>query len=530
MYRFIIVDDEPLIRKGILKKIEEFNIGLEFAGEAENGEDAIELVKQVNPHIVLTDMRMPLMDGRTLLRKLQQDFPNLKVIVISGYSDFEYLQESIAANALDYILKPFNREDIYKSLTKAISAIEKEKLMQKKIETLEAEKEYANYISDINYISGLITLPQSIFDINNLKSRMADIFKNNNYYILASIYMPDNNNQKVCLETIKSLGLPCHFIIIPGMPNENICFLLYLFDKESLSNTFSFIDTIYRKIQETLKTLSDIDAFISSSSIKANMENIHDAYRETVSALNNRDVNSGKIVYFRDNTKIEPKEIVWNKLDNLLFFIESGNVPMVTELLDDFFTALYELSPLTIACVKYNCQIVYASVLNMLKNHCDIFNNYSSLSMHEAVINTTFDFEKIKVYYHEIITKLTCLLKKKNVYPSGDIVSSIKSYIIKNYDKELTLEKLSQLFFINPSYCSFLFKEKTGENFIDYVNKIRIEKAKELLKSTDYKTYKIAKMLGFNNDKYFFRVFKKITQYTPDEYRRLQNKGPQTHL
>ncbi|MCM8711896.1 response regulator [Clostridium sp. SYSU_GA19001] len=512
MYKFIVVDDERLIRKGILKKIEKLDLEIELAGEAENGEEAIELIEKVKPHIILTDMRMPLMDGKALLKKLQQDYPEIKIIVISGYSDFEYLQEAISANVVDYILKPFNKEEIYKSFTKAINSIDKELSATKKLEQIETE-------FDINYLSDLITSCQTVYDSGYFKSTKIKTLKNFHSFLLLSIYSPEKSSKDIYENMLTFSNFAENCVLIPGSSKINLCFVLYAFNNESNGEISAFVKKQGIEIYEHLKSLSFSNMYLSFSSITADLSLINNCYLESLEALNKRDVRDNFYILIYDNYEISPVESDWDKIDTLVFFIEAGNERKVLELINEFFNTLENISPLTLVTIKYNCLTVFRSIRNMLKDHYDILKKYSFTNDYEAILNNNFDYNKIKSSSIQMLSRLTSMFKDKNVYPSEELIENIKKYIKKNYSNDINLEKISSLFFLNPSYLSFLFKEKTGENLIDFVNKVRIEKAKELLKTTDYKIYKIAKMLGFDNDKYFFRVFKKLSGYTPEKYR-----------
>lgn len=140
----------------------------------------------------------------------------------------------------------------------------------------------------------------------------------------------------------------------------------------------------------------------------------------------------------------------------------------------------------------------------------------------QAIVNTLFTIEDIKKYYEQFFLNVTNMLRDKSVYTTNELIDRILIYIQRNYQRNLTEEFIASLFYLNRSYLSQLFRQKTGEKFIDYLNDIRIDKAKELLVSTDRKMYQIAKSAGYSNTKYFFRIFKKKTGITPEQYR-LQN-------
>jgi two-component system, response regulator YesN len=524
MYRFIVVDDEHLIRKGILKKIEGLSLDLQFVGEADNGEDALELINKVNPDIVLTDMRMPLMDGKMLLRKLHQDFPHIKTIVISGYSDFEYLQEAISSQASDYILKPFNREEIHKALKRAINSIEKELSTRSKMESIAAENEQASYNIDLKYLSDLIVNQQANYDSGYLKSKSTSFIKDCGYYIVVSIYAPEKPSEDLYFNLLKYTKLPESFLFTPGPANQNICFLLCTFNEVNKLLTIRSIKEEVSRISEYLKSIEVTNFYMSISSVISDLSGFHTAYLQTISTFEKRDLYSNEKIFYHDENVVHPSDLNWNSNDKLIFFIEAGNVIKVRELLNNFFSELNQFSPLNLISVKFNCQLIFNRVIDMLQGYYEVFNNYSFSNKYERMMRNTFDLGTIKQAFEQLIVSIALLLKEKHVYPSDEIIGNIKKYIQKNYSQEITLEKMSELFFINPSYCSHLFKEKTGENFADYINDVRINKAKDLLLNTDYKVYKIAKMLGYDNDKYFFRIFKKLTGSTPEGFRETFSK------
>ena len=133
-----------------------------------------------------------------------------------------------------------------------------------------------------------------------------------------------------------------------------------------------------------------------------------------------------------------------------------------------------------------------------------------------------FDLKELESYYLQFFTNISDILWEKGIYAIDDVIEKTKIYIQKNYYKNLTVELLSCFFYMSRSYLSHLFKETTGEKFVDYLNDIRIEKAKQLLRTTDKKMYQSAKSVGYDNVKYFFRVFKKREHMTPEQYRNSQ--------
>jgi two-component system response regulator YesN len=253
---------------------------------------------------------------------------------------------------------------------------------------------------------------------------------------------------------------------------------------------------------------------------KTLLSQLSEAYDETVEALNNSriDMDSMAVSAFNGTKPLIPT-LNWERADELLFFIESGNAVKTAEWTLKLFDYFLGIPELTLGEVKSTCRLLIQEVRSLLHRNFHIDGNPAASSSFESALSGIFDIDDIKDHLLKVLPSIAELMDEQNDYSSEHVVENIKSYIKNNFNKVLTLEKISSLFFMNPSYCSYLFKEKTGVNFIDYVNQVRIGNAKTLLENSDDKVYKIAKALGYDNSKYFFRVFKKLTGNTPEEYR-----------
>jgi len=533
MYRFIVVDDEYIIRKGILKKIEKLDLNIVPAGEAENGKQAVELIKNQDPHIIITDMRMPVMDGKTFLQVLQKDFPDKKIIVISGYSDFEYMQEAISSNVVSYLLKPYKKEDIQSAILKAISLIEREQELRQKVEMAEEKYENAARTEDISNLCQYILSPFDAGRKLRLNSaKMQDIQTAGNLVLLC-ISSANELDDAAITQIISTNDNPLKHVYIPNYQNPGMGFLLYYFSEGGLTGMSGNIDKIVdvaALLSSSYSRMTGFQCYIGISSVKRSTMELHQAFLEAVSALNRKKICDDRQVFVFLNEQevfLNGQEIMadMNRMDKLLFYIESGNSEKVSELTNEFFDFLTGVPEITLAQLKLECQNLFDGVRNLAKIHLDTVTCNSFASNCEKILLYCFNPNMIKGYTLKLLSDISALFRDKNIYPSNELVNNIKKYVRNNYNKELTLEKIAEMFFVNRSYCSTLFNEKTGMSFTDYVNRIRTEKAKELLRDTNIRIFKIAKSLGYSNTKYFFRIFKKLAGCTPEEYRSRQLQG-----
>jgi len=515
MYKYIVVDDEVLIRRGMLKKIRAADFGdrLEFAGEANNGEDALALLESADPDIIITDMRMPEMDGKLLLQTLQTNYPSKKIIVVSGYSDYEYMKEAISAKVVGYLLKPFSRDEIRETLTKAIDLLDAERSALQQLEHQENEKQEISYDADLQSLGHLIVGLHRKEKVPAFRSVRLQEAASAKRYVLLAAYSSGE------LEPYEGeAGAP--YLYVPHVQQDHMAF--YLFYASASESAAKDLAEAAAAMAGMIGEQASGNPRFGISGEKSSLSELFEAYEETVEALNGIRIGStGAVVSVFRGGAGRPVSLTepWERADELLFFIESGNKAKTAEWIGKLFAHYSSVPELTLGEVKSECRLLVQEVRDVLHRNFHIDGGHSPSSSFETALAGFFDADAIRDYLLNVLPSVADMMSGQNLYSSEQIVDNIKAYIHNNFNKVLTLDKISSLFFLNPSYCSFLFKEKTGINFIDYVNQVRIGKAKELLGSTDDKVYKIAKSLGYDNTKYFFRVFKKLTGLTPEEYR-----------
>lgn len=515
MYTYLLVDDEALTRKGTLKKLESLQDTVQCVGEAENGAEALEKIRQLDPDIVITDMNMPVMDGTQLLPLLSENFPGKQVIVISSYKDFEYMHQAIKANAVDYILKPFGKEDIQACILRAIEQIESKSSMTQQIISSESQKEAAQYEYDIQLLKNIL-LGYHTASTRLISNRLSFI-NDTHQFILISIHSLDCLDEMDLQSFLTENGFGDLAVFLP---NENTpalgCLILFV-PSGSMLNVNDFCtqivqSLIYRYDRELKNLLFGI------SQLHNDISQLHAAFLETVNALNTKRLSDNFCYYFYAPSTVETTPIVWPEREEFLFRLESGMAEEVSRLLNDLFLYFSGMQA-TLSDIKYYYfQLSYQAQSIMSQYMEQVKSDSSSLSM-QNMLNTMFTLEELQRYFSQFFLNIANILKDCNVYANNDAVEKVKIYVQKNYRNDLTMEFISSLLYMNRSYLSHLFKERTGEKFVDYLNNVRIEKAKALLKDTEKKMYAIAKAVGYDNIKYFFRIFKKKTGMTPEQFR-----------
>ncbi len=514
MYTFIIVDDEAITRKGTIKKAESLSDTLQCIGEAADGKAAIELIKTTNPDIIVTDMQMPVMDGITLLPYLSEHYPDKPLIVISGYKDFEYVKGAISANAVDYIVKPFSKQVFIETLLKSISRIENSIHTNKQLQIHEDQKEHAYYEHDIQLLQNLI-LGIHVPNIE-INSKQLSFISSTHNMILITMFSREVIDLNPIRDFLSRNGFGDLALLLPHISYNHMSFLVLFVPENYAIEPKKLCYQIITNLQITDENLYNNLLFGVSNTHK-NLFELHDAFNECSEALNQTKIIEEKSSYFFYEKNVPPITFLWEQEDEFLFRIEAGMVEKVERMIDELFE-LYKGTPqITISDIKYHFHQLTDRLRSVMNNYFLQTNNKSS--NFKNIFTSMFSLEDLYEYYQQFFKQIAVLLKPKSIYNNGDLIEKVKTYINSNYYKNLTVEYLASLFYVNRSYLSHLFKVTTGKNYVDYLNEIRIAKAQDLLLTSSRKLSQISKSVGYDNVKYFFRVFKKLVGVTPEQYR-----------
>ncbi len=516
MYTYIIIDDEELIRRGTIKKMEVLKDRIKCIGEASEGGEGIRLIEELQPDIVILDMQMPGINGMELLPYLSEHYPDMPLIVISGYRNFDYIKQAISSNALEYLLKPFSRDAIREVALKAISRIEDRSQIYDQIKDSEEKKEQAQYDYDMQIIRNLI-LGYEPPDIQLTSRKLSYISSSHGLYLLACSFSGAVSDSAVS-NALCELGFEDLILYVPDSSNEHTGLLVVFIPQQEPIKNSRIVKQILDHLIPQLNDF-DISAIIGISAPHSSLSELHAAYAEAASALDHQLLTEGAPSCYFYRSDYEPVAIHWEKEDELLFRIEAGMDAETTALASEFFSYCISLENCTLADVKYQCYLLSDQCRKILDKYMDTAGTLKSSASMQNVVNHIFALDDLRDYYRQFFVNLAKMIGPNSVYAIDDVIKKIQIYIDRNYQKNLAQDFLASLFYINRSYMSTLFKERTGQKFIDYLNQVRIERSKELLQNTDKKMYQIAKSVGYDNVKYFFRIFKKKEKMTPEEYR-----------
>lgn len=516
MYTYIIIDDEPLIRRGTIKKMESFP-GVSCIAQASNGQTALELICEKDPDFIITDMKMPIMDGTRLLPVLSTQYPDKHIIVISGYKDFEFAQQALRANTIDYIVKPFSQETLWAAVSKVIAALEHRASLDEKLTMNESEKETLKYEYDKQLLRNLLFgFTDTSIQFNS--SKLCDLTKNCCYF-LTTINLQETLDEYALSQFLSVRGMDTSCILLTRENTDNMAFLLCFLSNNQRGDYHKTAVDLQKLLELFFNSMHSHPIYGISHSHR-NINQLHEAFLEASEALNQMTLLPDGNYRFYEISKIQGPTLNWPKQEQFLFLVETGQAEEVCVLFPELFYYFARKDCCRLKDAKNYCMEIVEMLQKALPKYISASRSPSgSLSILNN-LNFIFDFRELQEYFLQIFCNFSKTFDMIGLYTEQDVISNIKNYINHHYDKDLTLEFIASLFHLNRSYLSSAFKARTGISFVDYTNQVRVEHAKELLRKTDKKNYQIAQAVGYENSKYFFRIFKKLEGITPEQYRK----------
>lgn len=478
MNRVLVIDDEKLARQCVKTIISNSSIEMKEILECKNGEEALKILKEKPIDVVITDICMPKIDGITLLRRIKEKGYDTKVIVVSSFDKFEYVVEVFKYGAREYILKPINEEKINEILRKLNCELIEEYKQKKLIDKL--RNEHLKYYILNNDIKR--------DEINIIEEKYGDYIFNRPYVVCCSNFDSEPDAEKYNFINLKELNGHMTFIV----DIEDVRELLNNEWRDyfvGISKKYEGIKNIRKAYKEAVESRGEAFVKNVNSYIKESVENDEIRYETIPEAF---------LEQFVHLISTEKLENAFRKLEMILFKGQIGIIKS-EQIIQFFYNLLIEIN------INYN---------NIINIDIEKFYSLKKLFLYKNV-REYYNILQIAIY--EIREKL--LLKFKDSRNKEKINIAIV-YIKENYTRNLNMAVVSNHISMNYSLFSFKFKQFTGMNFVDYLKKIRINKAKRMLEETDEKIINISKMIGYDNYKYFIKTFKLTCGVSPSEYRK----------
>lgn len=521
LLKVLIVDDEYLIRNLLKRRINWEEQGMTIIGEASNAHEALDMVDELKPDIIFTDICMPFIDGIEFSGMVIEKYPEIKIVIVTGYDEFEFARKSIKLGIADFILKPIGASELINVTDRLKKKIYEEKDRNKEFEKLKEEfqqsmpflrekflnrlvsqnipeqeilDKFAYYNISFDYSDSLfqvavfeITLPtleqteeQSILLSMECKKK-ADTFFNN---ITETIIFTDSKNQ---------------IVVIAGSSQKDFvssCELL----KTNLINSYKCfvcigVGTRHRKLSD-----------------------IYHGYQEACRALNYKAlVGKNQVVCYEDVVELDEQQYRSNPelLEKLHFYICAGSAKdaagVLKEILNPSFSGIGQIR---LAAMDIITECQYAAIEQKIDDNNSI--NKDTLT----AILFADNLPDLQKNLEDYVSALANSINMQTTTKVGNLIEQVKDYLEKNIaEPDLGLASTAAAFYVSPGHLGRLMKKETGQTFIEYLTNIRVKKAEMLLKTTELKGYQVGEMVGITDPHYFSILFKKNLGKSMNEYR-----------
>ncbi len=523
LYRVLLVDDEEDIRVGISRKMDWEGLGFTLVGEAENGQDALELAESLRPDVVLTDIKMPFMDGLELCRILTLRLPASKFVVFSGFDDFEYAKQAIQMNVSEYILKPINAQELSAVLVRLKEQLDRERTERQNVETLRLR-----YEESLPVLRGLFLT--RLLEGRVSRDRAAELAERYDAALpgkalLAALVHIDGDRDRSEL-----LTLSVQQLVEENLRLEDCVCRTFLYnDSVAVLASLGESVTLYEFLEAVNRVCSLAESYLGQKltvgvgALCSALEDLPQSADGARSALEYRGlVGRGRAIYIGD---LEPDAVdrpAFGEGDEeeLVGAVKLCGEAEIRACVDRL-TGKIQSSGLAMA----QCQLFFLELLTCLLRLTrsagleveDVFGE----GFTGAVQATDFASpEQMGQWCVECCLRLQALIRRQRTDTTGRMVEKARDFIAAHYgENDLSVEMLCEHLHLSPAYFSTLFKREVGMSFTAYVTVVRMEAAAELLRNTEEKTYLIAQHTGYADPNYFSYVFKRHFGVSPTKYR-----------
>jgi len=516
-YKLLICENEPLEREFLIQVTKESGLPVEVIGEAENGFEAISCAAENAPDVIFMDIRMPGMTGLEAAAKIKEQFPNVKIVIITAYDEFDYAKEALRIGALEYLLKPVRPEELVTVLKKIIDGLEKEREKALKEQELKKSIKKMKKFFQAGFLAGLLL---GVFDDKELLASQADLLGLKQIPKGLLVIVPD-------VEVSSGGELSCYEVY------QLVEELFSTYRDESIVVFLGEQVVVGVNDQQDLKELAEkirlaaeqrLDYTVTIGIGEAVDGDLHQLFKNIrfSTRLTKFFLGGNRIVSQKEATALlrTTTSYSFEKEEELLEQVRLGKKKEALAVLDEL---LQEMLAVSRGSLAY-CQMQMAEVLVLVYRTAkyagfiekkDFHLQYSYLQK----LGRCQSVAALRKWCQDLLDEL--LGSTEEGKTAQEAVRKVMKYIRDNYAKELSLQKIAQQIYLSPDYFSRVFKKEAGCTFAEYLTRVRLEAAKQLLANPYLSVSEVAQRVGYHDPNYFSRVFRKAVGLSPSEYRRV---------
>lgn len=534
--KVFLVEDEMVIRRGIKNSIDWEKEGYIFCGEASDGELAYPMIIKEKPDILITDIRMPFMDGLELCKLVKEELPNIKILILSGYDEFDYAKEAIRLGVTEYLLKPISSGKLLEALNGVSESIRREKedkdLVRKYMEEMRENTEHEKQKFFEQMIAGNLSMADALETGKKYEMSLSAGMYN---LLLFRFTLGEENRKSGELlgeaeYAIKKLTERLEYVFEFQRDVEGWAFLLMADNEEQMSER---VKELSKDLEEIMKNYSTIAYFGGIGQPVARLRELEESFREAERALAARftmelnriisveDIRMAQNVDTLDDIEITSFGEIEKTRTMLEKFLNNGAEDEIDEFVDVYINELPEENLKSVLMRQYIIMDAYIVMMSFCEKIEGIEGEMQAQSEElKNSMKTIQTLEEIKNYIRMLLKKIIGVRDTISGRRYSDIIEIAKDQIRKTYmSDEISLNTIAAEVGMSPSYFSSIFSKEMGKTFVEYLTEIRMDRAKELLMCSSMKTSEIGYEVGYKDPHYFSYIFKKTQNCTPKEFR-----------
>ena len=534
--KVFLVEDEMVIRRGIKNSIDWEKEGYIFCGEASDGELAYPMIIKEKPDILITDIRMPFMDGLELCKLVKKELPNIKILILSGYDEFDYAKEAIRLGVTEYLLKPISSGKLLEDLNGVSESIRREKedkdLVRKYMEEMRENTEHEKQKFFEQMIAGNLSMADALETGKKYEMNLSAGMYN---LLLFRFTLGEENRKSGELlgeaeYAIEKLTERLEYVFEFQRGVEGWAFLLMADNEEQMSER---VKELSKDLEEIMKNYSTIAYFGGIGQPVARLRELEESFREAERALAARftmelnriisveDIRMAQNVDTLDDIEITSFGEIEKTRTMLEKFLNNGAEDEIDEFVDVYINELPEENLKSVLMRQYIIMDAYIVMMSFCEKIEGIEGEMQAQSEElKNSMKTIQTLEEIKNYIRMLLKKIIGVRDTISGRRYSDIIEIAKDQIRKTYmSDEISLNTIAAEVGMSPSYFSSIFSKEMGKTFVEYLTEIRMDRAKELLMCSSMKTSEIGYEVGYKDPHYFSYIFKKTQNCTPKEFR-----------
>ncbi|MGE7828380.1 response regulator [Paenibacillus sp. NPDC093718] len=539
MYKVLLVDDEADVREGLVQEIQWGACGFTIEGTAENGREAVELAERLEPDVVITDISMPFQDGLQLASWLREHQPLCKIVILTGYDEFDYARQAITLSVDEYLLKPFSAESFMELLDKIKDKIDMEVAEREDVRQLKEHYRTSLPLLRESFLASLLTrkLPRSNIEE---KIRNYELSLNGGCYLAAvmALYPASVDKEQTSTASLRHSGdldLMLHAMLniakelldplslVSAFIYQDSIVLLIANDEREDEAWFSELQMTLERLLKSILHYLKLPVTIGVGSQVGNLSDLKLSYQGALLALDYRLIlGAEKVIFIDDVERPRPEGVRLDELKEqaLIRSLKLGTEEELNEAISHILDELIGAS-CTIQDVQvYLLEVVTAVLRSAKESGIEIEALFGTGFQLHAEIFKFSGLQEVKAWLLDVSLTIRKHIASSRQHAYKDIVEKALQYTREHYvDSELSLQKLCMQLHISTGYFSVVFKREVKMTYVQYLMQLRMETAKELLRSSDLKAFEIAERVGFADPNYFSFCFKKLVGNSPKEYR-----------